>query len=58
MKYFFSGSEYMQVFDRLFIYALLLEIQLAREGWDLINQFNTDIFLCMSKASVWISNMN
>ena len=37
---FLSGSESVQVFSRLFIHVLLLEIQLSRdEGLEPINHF-------------------
>ena len=50
----------MQVYYRLFIYiyVMLLEIQLSRErGWDPINWFNPAILLCLSQAKTWISNI-
>ena len=43
---------------RLFISVLLLEFQLSRwEGWDLMNRFNPTIYVCLSQASIWISNV-
>jgi len=54
---FFSEREFVQVFNRLLIYALLLEIQSSRgEGCDPINRFNPAIYLCLSQARTWISN--
>ena len=45
-------------FYRLFIYVLLLEIQLpGQEGWNLINRFNPATILCLSQASTRISNV-
>ena len=44
---------------RLFIYVLLLEIQLSRGyGWDPINQFNHATCLCLSQIRTWIYNVN
>ena len=41
-----SWSESVQVFYRLFIHVLLLEIQLSkRDGWHPIKQFNPTTFL-------------
>ena len=55
---FWSGSESVHVFHRLFIHVLPLEIQLSRgKGWDPINQFNLSTSLCLSKARTWISNV-
>jgi hypothetical protein len=55
---FVIGSESVEVFYRLFLYVLPLEIQLSREeGWDPINRFNSAILLCLSQARTWISNV-
>ena len=40
----------------LYIYVLLLEIQLSRvEGWDPINWFDPATFLCLSQTLTWVS---
>jgi hypothetical protein len=58
---FLSGSESVQVFllfVKLFIYVLLLEIQLSRgESWDHINRFSPATLLCPSQARTWISKV-
>ena len=55
---FFSGSKSVHVFYRLFIYVLLLEIQLSRGGgWDPINRLNPATFLCLAQHRIWISNI-
>ena len=53
---FLSESE-SAVFYRLFIYVLLLEIQLSRvEVWDSTNRSNPTTFVCMSQTMTWLSN--
>jgi hypothetical protein len=56
MWVFLSESE-SAVFYRLFIYVLLLEIQLSRvEVWDSTSRSNPTTFLCMSQTMTWLSN--
>ena len=40
----------------LFLYCRWRSIS-RREGWDPINWFNSAIFLCLSQARTWISNV-
>ena len=43
---------------RLFVYVLLLEIQLSRvECWGPINLYNSATFVCLSQTRIWISNV-
>ena len=49
---FLSGSQSVQVFNRLFIYVLLFEIHLSLE-----NRFNPATFVCLSQDRAQISNI-
>jgi hypothetical protein len=40
----FSWTESVLLLYHLFLYVLLLELQLSGEGWDPINMFNTTTF--------------
>ena len=46
-----SGNESLQVFYRLFVCVLPLEIQLSRRGE--INLFNLATFVCLSLSRTW-----
>ena len=52
LNYMYIRSTYSVFLS--FVYLLLLEIQLSREGWDSIYLFNPAIFLCLSQARIWI----
>jgi hypothetical protein len=54
MACFFLIWGRLKFFYPLFIYVLMLEIQLSREGsWDHINQFYIVTFLFLSQARTW-----
>ena len=55
-NYLFDTTTTVQVFFFIWLYVLLLEIQLSRgKGWYPIKQFNLATFLCLSQA--WISHI-
>ena len=56
---FVNGSKYVQAFliPYLYIYVLLLEIQLSRwEAWDIIIWFNLATSFSLSQSKTWTSN--
>jgi hypothetical protein len=54
---FWVESNFPGFFYHLFIYVLLLEIQLSRGGWDPIIRFDPVTYVCLSQSSTWISSV-
>jgi hypothetical protein len=47
---------WLAINDKLHILSKKCQALSREDGWDPINRFNSDKFLCMSQAGTWISN--